>query len=414
MEGLHTFIETALANNRVGASKVVLVPMSMGASVVSAYLAKYPDVVDNHVRRVVSIVGCWKGSNLVYDLIMENYAENSPDLLYNGIIADLVGKPWGTAVNLALRLFSKKALRSFIDEALGIFVEELFLDAPSLCALVPDDKYDEVRPLIPRESVRAEADVYHEAQVSLRDRLTALEAQDVTFSFISGYGLPYGALTGDYKVFGFMRSAATTNSDEIINVESTAPGTVSVAYNETFADPEGRALSPDGSVDIADAYYKDSCWFFRKQKHELEYNNVAIDLAIELALGRVKTVADCDDPDTDAAYFPQFNGARNVKELTRNQLPDLEAYLAAGGALTPAQQALYDEVLAMLRSHEIDEDAENLLMERFSAMLVELGLREPPANPSPIKNAFNNMSDGVNDAVSRLVGSKGYLDLPER
>ena len=411
--GLHAFIETALAENRVGATKVVLVPMSMGASVVSAYLAAYPDVEDNHVRRVVSIVGCWKGSDVVYDLIMKQYADNSPDLLYNGIIADMVGKPWGTAVNLALRLFSKKALRSFIDEALGVFVEELFLDAPSLCALVPDDKYEEVRPLIPREAVRAEADVYHQAQVSLQDRMAALEAQGVTFSFIAGYGLPYGAITGDYKAFGFMRSAATTNSDEIINVESTVPGTVSVAYNESFADADGRVLSPDGSVDIAGAYYKDAAWFFKGQKHELEGNNVAIALAINLALGQIKTVADCDDPAADAAYFPQFNGARNVKDLNRDWIPDLEAYLADGGVLTPAQQALYDEVKAMLRRTVIDENAEAQLLERFYAMLVELGLRQAPAKPSPVDIFMNNVSDGVNSVVSKTVGSKGYLDLPE-
>ena len=177
---------------------------------------------------MVSIVVCWKGSDVVYDLIMKNYADNSPDLFYNGIIGDMVGEPWGYVVNLALRLFSKQALRNFIDEALTVFVEELFFDAPSLCALVPDDKYDEVRPLIKSEVVRAEADAYHEAQVTLKDRMAALEARGVTFSFIAGYGLPYGAITSDYKVFGFMHSAENTNSDEIINVESTVPGTVSV------------------------------------------------------------------------------------------------------------------------------------------------------------------------------------------
>ena len=36
VEGLHDFVETIIANNKVGAKDVVLIPMSMGASVVSA------------------------------------------------------------------------------------------------------------------------------------------------------------------------------------------------------------------------------------------------------------------------------------------------------------------------------------------------------------------------------------------
>lgn len=386
--------------------------MSMGASVVSAYLAAYPTAQENHVRRVVSVVGCWKGSDLVYDLIKRNYAQNAPDLLYNGILAEMVGKPWGTAVNLALRLFSKKSLRSLIDEALGVFTEEVLLNAPSLCALMPDRKYEEIRSMIPRESVRRETDAYYAAQSTLKERMETLERQGIAFSFIAGYGLPYGAVTDDYKVFGFMRSAATTNSDEIINVESTVPGAVSVAHNGVFADPADRALSPDGSVDISGAYYKDSAWLFRGQKHELENNNVAMALAIHLALGDIKTVRDCDDP-AGAIYFPQFNGARDLKLLKRDQLPVLEAYLANGGSLTPAQQTLYDEILAMINRTVIDETAEKQLMDRFADMLAALGLLEAPATPSPAEGIVNGISDGVNDAVDRVVGSKGYLDLPD-
>ena len=77
VKGLHDFIETVLGNNKVGAKDVVLVPMSMGASVVSAYLAAYPQQADNHVRRVVSIVGCWNGSDVVTDLLKKEYADNS-------------------------------------------------------------------------------------------------------------------------------------------------------------------------------------------------------------------------------------------------------------------------------------------------------------------------------------------------
>ena len=409
VEGLHTFIETVLAENRVGAKKVVLVPMSMGASVVSAYLAKYPNAEDNHVRRVVSIVGCWKGSDVVYDLIKRNYADNSPELFYDGILGEMVGKPWGGAVSLALRLFSKQSLRSFIDEALDVFVEELFFDAPSLVALVPDENYPEVREMIKSDAVRAETDFYYSAQSTLEERLPALEAQGITFSFIAGYGLAYGAVTNDYNMFGFMKSAATTNSDEIINVSSTAPGTEYAPWNGSFADTAGRELSPDGTLDLSGTLYKDSTWFFKGQKHELEGNNNAIGLAIRLALGEIKTVSDCDDPSGEA-YYPQFNGARNVKDLTRDDIPALEKYLAAGGTLTAEQAALYADVQAMLKNPVNDEAADNALKEAFRSMLVDLGIYEAPANESFFNRFADRIFSGANEAAEKTIGPRGYLD----
>jgi hypothetical protein len=390
---------------------VVLIPMSMGASVVSSYLAAYPDVEDNHVRRVVSIVGAWNGSDIILDLVREEYADNSANLFYNGIIAGLVGEPWGYAVNFALRLFSKQSLRDFIDEALAVFVDEIFLNTPSLFALVPDYGYEEVRTRVKSESVLREADFYHEAEASVKTRLAALEEQGVTFSFLSGYGLPYGAITGDYKVFGFLHTAERTNSDEIINIDSTAPGTQYVAYNQKFADPDGRELSPDGSIDIAKAYYKDSSWYFYQQKHELEYNNTALSLAVDLALGQVKTVADCDDLNEDGVYYPQFNGARDVSNLVKHHIPAYQAYIAAGNQPSEQLAKQYEKCLAMMENTENNPGADNIIMESFRDMLISEGALEAPAQKNAFERLFNTSMEKGNSFIYRLFGAKGFLDF---
>ena len=410
VKGLKAFIDEILETNTVGAKDVVLVPMSMGASVVSLYLNDYPDPAENHVRRVVSVVGCWEGSDVVYDLLTKSYADNSPDLLYNGLLAEMIGEPWGYVVNWALRLFAKQALRDFIDEALGVFAQEIFLRAPSLCALVPTDKYPEVRALITDPVVREEADHYYEAQSTVRERLKTLEGQGVDFSFIAGYGLAYGAVTDDYKAFGFMHSAAKTNSDEIIQISSTAPGTQFVAWNETFADKAGRELSPDGSIDISGTVFKDSTWFFRGQKHELEYNTTAMDLAIQLALGKVKKTADCADPNGEN-YFPQFNGAKNVKALKNDYLPAFDAYVAGGGSVTPEQKRVRDEAAAVLTSHVCDKEKDDQKIEALYAVLVDLGLKEAPGRESGFKRFFGNMLKKGNDVTYKLFGAKGFLDF---
>ena len=411
IDDLHTYIETVLANNKVGAKKVVLIPMSMGASVVSAYLAKYPNVEENHVRRVVSVVGAWNGSDIMMDLVHKEYADNSADLFYNGIIADLVGEPYGYLVNIALRLFSKASLRSFIDETLGVFVEELFLNTPSLFALVPDYGYDEVSPMIKNPAVKRETDFYHIAQLTVKSRLADLEKQGVTFSFMAGYGMPYGAVTSDYKVFGFLHSAERTNSDEIINIDSTAPGTKYVPYNQKFTDTEGRVLSPEGSIDIAGTYYKDSTWFFYDQKHELEYNNTALSLAVELALGSVKTTADCDNLAEDGVYYPQFNGARYIRDLKRDLIPAYQAFVAGGGVPSPALAAQYDKCVAMMNSTVNDYGADMILIESFRDMLAAEGVIPADKAPSGFDRFMTDTLSKNNALIYRIFGAKGFLDF---
>lgn len=412
IEGLHNFIETILKENKVGAKDVVLVPMSMGASVVTAYMDAYPTRSENHIRRVVSIVGAWDGSDVVCDLLTQQYCDNSADLFYNGLIADLIGEPWGYLVNIALRLFPKQVLRDFIDMALRAIATEMFCATPSLCNLVPVDRYSEIENLISSDIVKAEADSFHNAKRKLTTTMSNLEKEGVTFSFISGYGLPFGAITPDYSMFGFMKGAPTTNSDEIINIDSTAPGTSYVAAGTKFTDTAGRELSPDGSIDISTTLRKESSWFFYQQKHELEYNNTALALALELATGNVKTVADCDNLAEDGYYFPQFNGARNLKPLTRSYLPDLEDYCKRTGyVLTADQQAVLDKADAMMKNTVNDYEADNAVIAEVEQMLIEIGVYEAPAEPEAFDKVLNGALKGANDITYKIFGAKGFLDI---
>lgn len=412
VEALHEFVDTIIASNKVGAEDIVLVPMSMGASVVTAYMDAYPTRAENHIRRVVSIVGAWDGSDVVADLLLQKYCENSADLFYNGLLSDLIGEPWGYLVNIALRLFPKRILRGFVDMALGAIATELFCATPSLCNLIPVDKFDDIKHLIKSDVVLAEAQSFQNAKKRVNTTMSNLEAEGVTFSFISGYGLPFGAITSDYSAFGFMESAPLTNSDEIINISSTAPGTSFVTYGTKFEDTEGRILSPDGSLDISTTYRKDSSWFFYEQKHELEYNNTALALALELATGNVKTVYDCDNLEEDGYYFPQFNGARNLKSYKRSYLPDLERYCAETGyVLTAEQQAVLDKAEAMTKNTVNNYEADNAILDEVHDMLVEIGVYAAEEEPGFMDKALNTVLKGANDITYKVFGAKGFLDF---
>ncbi len=412
VEGLHEFIETILKNNKVGAKDVVLIPMSMGASVVSAYMNKYPTVKENHIRRVVGIVGAWDGTEIIADMLTQQYTENSADLFYNGLIGELVGEPWGYVVNIALRLFPKQVLRDFIDMALRGLATDLFGPTPSLLNMAPLDRYDEIKWCIKSDVVKKEVDAFYNAKANLITTMRSLEKEGVTFSFIAGYGLPFGACTSDYSMFGFMKNAQTTNSDEIINIDSTAPGTSFVPYGQKFEDTEGRELSPDGSLDISTALFKESSWYFYEQKHELEYNNTALSLALNLATGEVKTVADCDNPEEDKYYYPQFNGARNLKPLVRSYIPDLERYCEENNyVLTSDEKALLDKANAMIKSTKNDPEKDDAIMEEVHDMLVKIGVYAPDGEPDKTEEFFNKLLKGANDLTYKLFGAKGFLDF---
>ncbi len=412
VEGLHDFVETILANNKVGAKDVVLIPMSMGASVVSAYMSEYPTVKENHIRRVVGIVGAWDGTEIIADMLSQQYCENSAELFYNGLISDLVGEPWGYIVNIALRIFPKQVLRDFIDMALRGLATDLFGPTPSLLNMAPLDRYDEIKWCISSDTVKAEVDKFYNAKANLINTMKNLEKEGVTFSFIAGYGLPFGACTSDYSMFGFMKNAPLTNSDEIINIDSTAPGTSFVPYGEKFADTEGRELSPDGSLDISTAVFKDSSWYFYEQKHELEYNNTALSLALNLATGVIKTVDDCDNLEEDGYYYPQFNEARNLSPLVRSYIPDLERYCEENNyTLTADEQALLDEAKAMIKSTANDFEKDNELIEKVRNMLIKIGVYGPDAEPEKSEVILNEVLKGANDIVYKIFGAKGFLDF---
>ncbi len=414
VEGLHDFIKTILDTNTVGAEEVILVPMSMGASVTTAYLDAYPTRESSHVKRVVGIVGAWDGTEIIADMLTQNYCEpQSQDLFYNGLIADLVGEPWGYVVNIALRLFPYQVLRDFIDMALRGLATDLFGATPSLANMAPLARYDEVMAtgFISSDVVRKEVDDFYKAKARLHtETIPALQDEGVSFSFIAGYGLPFGACTADYSLFGFMEQGPITNSDEIINIDSTAPGTSYVAYNQKFTDTEGRILSPDGSIDISTNPYRETSWYFYGQKHELEYNNTALSLALNLATGHITDVDSCADPEGEY-YYPQFNGARNLKPLKWNK-EDLQRYCDETGYVpTSDVKAVFAKADKMAANTVNDPAKDDAILAEVDAKLVEIGVYEAEAEPGFMDKALNAGLKGLNDLTYLVFGPKGFFDF---
>lgn len=397
--------------------RVVLVPMSMGASVVEAYLQTHG--TEDKVARVVSIVGAWYGSDIIADLVEKKYASDAPDKVYNGIVADLIGEPWGYAVNVVLRLFPKATLRSIIDEVVGAIDENLIYKTPSLMVMIPYYRYDAIRTNILAKNkdlayVMAQTDKFMEAQKNLKTILKDLnENHGVEFYYIAGYGMEFGGYSSDYEFFQFMNSSTTTNSDEIIQIESTATGATSVTAGKQFdaaylKDKEAKYISPDKSVDVSTCFFPNHVWLFQGQKHELENNNTALKIAFAVALGEIK------DNEEQIDTYPIFNESRDVKKLTRDYIPALKKWLETNTP-TAEQQALIEkntaDVNEMLNRTINDRDVDDNIITNYYKMLVTLGVYEAPAEQGTFDKILNGAMKGINDVVYAIFGAKGFSDL---
>lgn len=424
-DGLNDFIKNVVFKEHEGADKVILVPMSMGATVVSAYLSKY--AAEEDVEKVISIVGAWNGSDVFADLMELKYADNSKELLYNGIIADLVGEPWGNVVNIALRLFSQPALREFIDDALTALIEELICTTTSFFSLIPYDRYDAIASKLlasdDMKAIKAETDKYHKVQGKLKETLyNCRDKHGMEFYFICGYNMGFGSETSDFQFFQFFKSAATTNSDEIIQISSTGVGVTYapagqelpinyVAKNPVCTDKTHNHISPDKSIDVSTSYFPETTWCFNKQTHELTFNDTALELAFAIVLDEVKSV-------NDTEKYPQFNDSRDVKKLTRDYIPHAEELLNDEYEelkLTAEQKAklktLVDDAKAMLERTINNRKEDDKIIKALYDYLVEVGRYSAPSEPSFGDKALGFVLSGLNDAVNAVVGTQGFPDF---
>lgn len=372
--GLNDYIENVVLP-QTGASKVILVPMSMGASVVNSYLDLYPDA--GRVAKVVSIVGAWQGSDVFGDLMLANFDENAPDLVYtdalynSGIITDSY---LASIVNIAVRILPKEELDNILVDAIGGFVRTLVVPNTSLLGINPPEKYDQISEKYlsdeSLEATKAVTDRYADAQRNLKERLEYQQEKNGTeFYFISGYDLCFGA--EDFAFFKFFESYDETNSDEVIQIASTAPGTSSVPAGQKFSDEyiadPSHNVSPDGSIDASTCYYEKTTWYFHGQKHDLINNTAALNLAFDIALGNVKTVDDCKNT------YPQFNNMRNVKQINR-YLDDAEMLLTLN-ILDPSEQAELEALVAEAKALEaetaVDTDKDSAMEEKVRSAMAD-------------------------------------------
>ena len=351
--GIDAYIDMVL--EKTGKEKVNLASVSLGGTMLSAYAETGKNL--SKVNKVINMVSLLNGTDIMADFIDRDF--NVSDEFFRKeyfplVLESLTGdKGLGNLVNILLHIMPRSLFEGIITSAYTALHDTVLVNNPEFWAMVPGERYDELADKwIKSDTLRAKTDAFQTARLSLKNNLSKMTENGTEVYSICGYNLSY--TDGDYAFFGAVSSSENANCDGIIPVSSTSLGATSVKAGTTFesdyvSSHDSKYISPDGSVDASTCLFPDRTWFFNEQHHEVGRNDAVIRLAALILNGAVTSVDSTE-------LYPQFNGARNSRSLTR--CPSGKLYVAydalAGDELSAAQKDVlrpaYENALSVIRN----------------------------------------------------------------
>ncbi len=325
-DDLEEYIE--MVRKQTGHDKVSLLPVSLGGTILTAYLDKYGH---GKIDQIVNAVACLDGTDIVADFFAREWRLDD-EYLYHQFITNIFveseGSPTlGYLINSLLHIIPRSGINAFLSGAISGILDTLMLNCPQFWAMIPSYRYDALakRYLGEKDVLRARTDRFQQARLNLKKNILEAVADGVRVNSIAGANLDLGEEM--YTYFNIVASAEKVNSDGIVNLSSTTLGATGAAGKNTLdnvdyeknkycKNPDHNHVSPDNMVDTSTAILPDNTWIFLNQHHEVGYNDVVLNLAKAIFLGEVTDVN--DNPE----MYPQFNGPCYTESIRRWKLPD--------------------------------------------------------------------------------------------
>lgn len=354
-KGLVDYIE--MVKEQTGVEKVNLVPISLGGTIMTAYMQLIQDEYNgdfSNINKIINIVACLNGTELFTDFFQREW-NLADEFLYDEYI-DLIVEAngldayMGSLIKIVLKIIPKDALYAILTGAIEALLDNMLTTCPQFWAMLTADSYEALadKYLSGEDSavLRAKTDWFQKARVNLVDNLKyAKDNYDITTYSVAAYGLQF--TDGEYNFFGIVDSSATTNSDGIINVDSASMGATYVIPGETLGYT-GKYVSPDGQIDASTCAFPETTWFYGNQHHEVGRCDVILKLLGQIITDNVTDVNSSKD-------YPQFNYGRVTRNLTREGrlMDQAEEVLANEEGLYNDEQIatvkpVYEEAVALL------------------------------------------------------------------
>lgn len=317
-----------MVKEQTGHDKVTFLPVSLGGTILTAYLEKYGH---EDLDQIVNAVACLDGTDIVADFMAREWRLED-EYLYHQFFANIFveseGVPTiGYLINTLLHIVPRSGIDALLTGAMSAILDTLMLNCPQFWAMIPSYRYDALaeRYLSDKPVLKARTDAFQQARLNLKQNILDAVADGVRVNSIAGANLDFGEQM--YTYFNIVASAEQYNSDGIVNLNSTTLGATGAAHDQTLADvdyekntycsdPTHNHISPDNMVDTSTAILPENTWVFLDQHHEVGYNDVVLNLAKAIILGEVT------DVHSDPENYPQYNYPCYTQSLRRWKLPD--------------------------------------------------------------------------------------------
>ncbi|MBQ2758519.1 MAG: hypothetical protein IJE93_02000 [Clostridia bacterium] len=382
---------------QTGHDKVTLLPVSLGGTILTAYLDKYGH---DDLDQIVNAVACLDGTDIIADMYAREWRLDD-EYLYHEFLAKILteeeGNPTlGYLINTLLHIVPRSGIDALLTGAMSGILDTLMLNCPQFWAMLPSYRYEELaeRYLSDQPTLKARTDRFQQARLNLNKNILAAVEDGVRVNSIACANLDLGEQM--YSYFNIVASAEKVSSDGIVNLSSAsmgatgAPGEYTLAdleyeKNTYCSDPTHNHISPDNMVDASTAILPENTWIFLEQHHEVGYNDVVLNLAKAIILGEVTDVN--DNPEK----YPQFNGTCTTTYLRRWRLPD--AYKVDTSTLSAEDKAELEAAIAegeaVLQMTICDKERAENADKRLIEVLHKIGAEnyetiEEDSQPDPI------------------------------
>lgn len=411
-----------MVKEQTGHDKVTFLPVSLGGTILTAYLEKYGH---EDLDQIVNAVACLDGTDILADFMAREWRLDD-EYLYHQFISNIFveseGVPTlGYLINTVLHIVPRSGVDALLSGAMSAILDTLILNCPQFWAMLPSYRYDALaeRYLSDKPALKARTDAFQQARLNLKQNILDAVADGVRVNSIAGANLDLGEEM--YTYFNIVASAEQHNSDGIVNLNSTTLGATGAPHDKTLADvdyekntyckdPTHNHISPDNMVDTSTAVLPENTWVFLDQYHEVGRNDVVLNLAKAIILGEVT------DVHSDPENYPQFNTRCYTYSLRRWTLPDAmkvdqSALSAEDKAELNAAIAESESALAITVSDQATVDAAET---RLKAILHKIGAEGydniEPEKKSPLDSVWQSITYAMSKGSLFLLGGGSLVD----
>ncbi len=309
-DGLRAYIHDVVLK-QTGAKQVILVPVSQGATVLTQYLADYPEDYPLF-KKIICMIPAFDGAQILGDIMTDNVMIYDVNYDHETVLPQLLEGDLGYQISLALRFaLSERQLKKVLAAALEKARQTLVVKSTAMWALVPAADYAKVKEHFlgdgQHDKIYAECEAYDAARKALPATLHKLQKNGVSIQIVACYG------TGN--TFPYLFGSGNLNSDDLLTPASSTLGATFANLGETLGDDyvckgthcKNKAhnhLSPDRMIDASTCEFPENTWFFKNVKHrEANLRNDLKDYAAQIIL---------NDDIKDIYTYPGYEGQQFI------------------------------------------------------------------------------------------------------